>query len=213
MIVDHIQEAITQVKVLQSKILEKQRFKGYSGRAKALSGTFALIITSVMALTNYPENVSAHLFGWGVFFVFGFIINYGALIQWFLFDQSVKRDIRKLRPTIDVFPAFFVGGILTWSLIQVGHVQMLFGMWMCVYGVMSFASRHVLPRIYWIVGVFYISCGTIYLLTSDASFLNPWPMGIVFFIGEWMGSIILHYEDILNISWRNFKNVIKLKDN
>ena len=205
MIVDHIQDAISQVRVLQNRILEKQRFKGYSGRARALSGTIALIIAALMALTNYPQTITAHLFGWGVVFVFGFILNYGALTHWFLFDQQVKRDIRKLRPTIDIFPAFFVGGIFTWSLIEVGQVQLLFGMWMCVYGVMSFATRNVLPKNYWIIGVFYIICGTVYLLLPSTSFLNPWPMGIVFFVGEWMAGIILHYEDNLNLSFRNVK--------
>ena len=44
----------------------------------------------------------------------------------------------------------------------------------------------------WIVLYF---CGTVYLLFSDVSFLNPWPMGVVFFIGEWLGGIILHFDD------------------
>ena len=69
-----------------------------------------------------------------------------SLLIKFLFDKKVKRDFRKLRPTVDVFPAFFVGGILTWSFIQADQVQLLFGMWMSIYGLMSLANRHVLPR-------------------------------------------------------------------
>ena len=197
MIANHIQDALVQVKELQNKILEKQRFKGYSGRAKALSGTIALIVAAIMAISYYPKTVSAHIFGWGIVFVLAFILNYGALFHWFLFDKNVKRDFRKLRPTIDVFPALFVGGILTWCFIQSDQVHLLFGMWMCLYGLMSLANRHVLPRLYWIIGVFYLVCGTVFLLLSDTLFLNPWPMGFVFFIGEWLGAIILHFEDNL----------------
>ncbi len=194
MLAKHITDAIKQVKELQKNILEKQRFKGYSGRARFLSGSVALTIAVVMVSSKYPNDVAAHLIGWGIVFIFGFILNYGALIHWFLFDKSVKRDIRRLRPTIDVFPAFFVGGVLTWKLIQVDQVQLLFGMWMCIYGVMSLATRHVLPRRYWAVGIFYLTCGTVYLLTPDTSFLNPLPMGIVFFLGELVGGLILHYD-------------------
>ncbi len=203
MIIDHIHDAIAQVKVLQNKVVEKQRFKGYSEKDRALSGTLALVVAAVMYISNYPKTTSAHLLGRGIVFTFAFVLNYGALIYWFLFDKKVKRNFRKLRPTIDVFPALFVGGILTWCFIQADQVHLLFGMWMSIYGLMSLANRHVLPRLYWIIGVFYLFCGTILLLSTNADFLNPWPMGIVFFIGEWLGALILHFEDRLIEYLRN----------
>lgn len=191
----HIQDALSQVRELQQKILEKQRFKGYSGRARALAGTTAILAALIMSTVSFPKTNTAHLYGWGCVFFIGLLINYGALLNWFLFDSKVQRDFRKLRPIVDVFPPLLVGGILTLAFISQNQHQLLFGIWMCLFGLACLTSRTALPKLIWIVGLFYIFCGTVYLLFSDVSFLNPWPMGIVFFIGEWLGGIILHFDD------------------
>lgn len=212
MIANHIHDALAQVRELQKKILDKQRFKGYSGRARVIAGTVALIAVVFLSFFGYPETVKAHLVVWAVVFAVGFILNYGSLIHWFLFDPSVQRDFRKLRPTLEALPALFVGGALTFALVKAGQVQLLFGMWMSLFGVTSMASRHVLPRIYWVVGVFYLVCGAYFLLAPDVTFLNPWPMGIVFFTGEWLGGIIFHFDDKLENSFKQaVSNLFKRK--
>lgn len=43
MIANHIHDALAQVRELQKNILDKQRFKGYSGRARAIAGSVALV--------------------------------------------------------------------------------------------------------------------------------------------------------------------------
>ena len=55
MIVNHIHQALAQVQELQQKVLEKQRFKGYSGRARAISGTLALLAAPIMASAYFPK--------------------------------------------------------------------------------------------------------------------------------------------------------------
>ncbi len=120
MIANHIHDALAQVRELQKIVLEKQQFKGYSGRVRALSGTLALIAAAILASPIFPQTVVAHLYGWGAVFLTGLLLNYGALIRWFLFDPHVKRDIRKLRPALDALPALFVGGVLTLALIKAG---------------------------------------------------------------------------------------------
>jgi hypothetical protein len=203
MIANHIHDALAQVRELQQKILEKQRFKGYSGRARALAGTLALLAAILMSAPFFPKDTSPHLMGWGVVFAFGFAINYGALLHWFLFDPSAKRDFRRLRPAIDAFPPLLVGGILTLVMILNDQHQFLFGIWMCLFGLTSLASRPVLPKLIWAVGFFYIISGAIYLLSPNKSFLNPWPMGIIFFVGEWFGGIVLHFDDKFGRGFRD----------
>ncbi len=201
MIANHIHDALAQVRELQKNILDKQRFKGYSGRARAIAGTVALVAAAFLSVSSYPKTVEAHLFMWTVVFAIGFVLNYGALIRWFLFDPSVKRDFRKLRPTLEalpgLLPGLFVGGALSIAFVKTDQVQLLFGMWMALFGVTALAGRHALPRIYWVVGVFYLTCGVYFLLTPNVTFFNPWPMGIVFFTGEWLGGFIFHYDDKL----------------
>ena len=213
MIANHIHDALAQVRELQKNILDKQRFKGYSGRARAIAGTSALVAAVFLSIPGYPETVKAHLVVWAVVFAIGFILNYGALIHWFLFDTGVRRDVRKLRPALEALPALFVAGALTFALVEGGQVQLLFGTWMSLFGVTCLATRHVLPRIYWIVGVFYLTCGVYFLIVPNVTFLNPWPMGIVFFIGEWLGGLIFHYDDKLENSIKQtFSNLFKREE-
>lgn len=195
MIANHVHHALAQVKELQKKILEGQRFRGYSGRARAICGCAALAAAVVMSSDQFPATPAAHALGWGLVALFGILLNFGALIHWFLFDPRVKRDIRRLKPTLDALPAVIVGAVLTTVMLKAGQHEYLFGVWMSLFGLANLASRHVLPRRIWMVGAYYILCGTAYLLFPFGSFLEPWPMGLVFFAGEWAGGIILHFGD------------------
>jgi hypothetical protein len=210
MIANHIHHALAQVQELQQKILEKQRFKGYSGRARAISGTLAFGMAGLMSSSYFPQDPTAHLAGWAALFVVAMVINFGAITYWFLFDPQCKRDFRRLRPVADVIPPLFVGGVLTAAMIQHGLYQYLFSIWMCTFGLANLATRHVLPKAIWTLGLFYVACGTICLFWNRLTFLNPWPMAIVFFLGEWAGGIILHFDGTENISLSEF---LRIKEN
>jgi hypothetical protein len=211
MMTNPIHHALAQVQELQQKVLEKQRFKGYSGRARAISGTLALLAAPIMSSDYFPKTITAHAVGWGTVFALALLLNFGSLVYWFFFDPCVKRDIRRLRPTLDVVPPLFVGGILTLILMRDDLHKYLFGIWMCLFGLANLASRHVLPKQICQVGWFYILCGTIYLLAPHNSFLNPWPAAIVFFVGEWAGGIILHFDGTTPTSLSSFFK-IKIKE-
>lgn len=204
MIAGHIHHALAQVHELQQKILEKQRFKGYSGRARALSGTFCFLAAAVMGSPFYPATRPAHVAGWGGAFSIAMLLNFGAMLYWFLFDPASKRDIRKLKPVIDVIPPLLVGGVLTVTLMQQGLYAHLFGMWLCLAGLANLAMRHVLPKRIWIIGLFYILTGMVFLLLKPVPFLNPWPAGILFFLGEWAAGVILHFDEAQKLSFTDF---------
>lgn len=208
MVSNHIQQALAQVRELQQKILEKQRFKGYSGRARAISGILALVAAVVMSSRAFPADTRAHLLGWGIVFLAGFLLNFGALIQWFLFDPHVNRNIRRLKPVMDTLPVFVVGGIFTLIFTAHGLHDYLFGTWMCLFGLANLASRHVLPpKISW-VGWYYILAGSACLLFLEVPFTNPWPMGLVFFFGELAGGIILHFDGSIPVTLENLVHMI-----
>jgi hypothetical protein len=205
-----VQQALLQVRDLQKKIFEKQRFKGYSGRARAISGTLALITAGILSMSFYPKTILAHLTGWTALFIVSTALNFGAILYWFLFDT--KRDIKRLRPLLDVLLPLIVGGIFTITFLLHGNYSYLFGTWMCLFGLANFATRHTVPRAIWIPSMFYVACGTILILQRDLSFLNPWPMGIVFFIGEWVGGIILHFDGSEETSFREFLNISRIRE-
>ena len=194
MFAGHLGDALTQIRQLQQAVVERQRFRGYSGRARLISGTLALVSAALMTSTRFPVTTRAHVFGWGAVFVAALILNSAALIYWFFNDPRVGRDIWRLRPIVDSVLPLLVGGVLTFALIVSGSHDQLFGIWMCMFGLSNLASRHVLPRLIGLVGAFYVICGVAWLLFPGTSFLNPWPMGIVFFAGEWAGGLILHFD-------------------
>jgi hypothetical protein len=192
-----LHDALRQVRELQQAILEKQRFKGYSGRARALGGVVALASGLVLGSPRFPSSPEAHLAGWGVVFLLAMVLNYGVLIYWFLNDPEVDRDVRRLRPALEIAPLLAVGGVVTLALAHHQEFNLLFGVWMVLCGLLNFTSRQVLPRgLFW-VGLYYLIAGTVCLIALPGlSFVhNSWVMGGVFFFGEFFGGLILHYGD------------------
>lgn len=191
----HVQDALDQVRQLQQVMFERFRFTGFSGPTRAASGTIALLAAGAMSLPMYPQTTEAHLIGWLSVLAVALVLNTGALVYWFLTNDEVSRNWRKLGPVLDVLPPLAVGALLTVSMTLRGQHDYLFGIWMCMFGLTNLASRYVLPRSICVVGVFYILCGALWLMTPGASFFNPWIMGLVFCAGEWVGGMILYVDD------------------
>jgi hypothetical protein len=190
----HIHQALAQVRELKMRVINAQRFTGYSGRCRAATGTLALLAAVILNTNGYPRTPAAHLLGWGVVLVVSVIASYSAVLHWFLFNPDAQRDIRRLVPTVYALPPLAVGGILSVAMIRRGAYDSLFGTWMCLFGLANLTSRQILPKALWPLGLFYIGCGTACLFWPGLSFTNPWPMGIVFGIGEWIGGFIFHYH-------------------
>lgn len=189
-----IDDAIARVREVHGRVIEARRFRGYSGRARALGGVLALAGAAVMSRPFFPATARAHLIGWGAVCLAAVLLNYGALALWLMLDPQVKRDVRHLRPTVDPLPAMFVGGVLTAVLVARAQYDGLFGTWMLLFGLANLSSRRYLPRVIWPVGLYYLACGAILLLMPGWAFLNPWPMGVVFFVGETVGGIAFFFN-------------------
>ncbi len=190
MIASHIHDALSQVGKLRNLILEKKNFKGYSGKARIVGGIFALLGAVVIETCNIPDNPLYHLLVWSCVLTLSLIVNYSGLFLWFILDPEVRRNVNKLTPAIDAIPALAVGGFLTIALPYHNQFQLLMPMWMFLYGLVHIPYRLNLPKGNYYVGIFYILCGAA-LLFFPQPFTNPWPMGIVFFIGEIAGGISL----------------------
>lgn len=191
-----IQQALTRAWEVQQNAIDRRRFRGYSGKARAASGLAAIAAAAIMALPHYPATPQAHLFGWAAVFVVSVSLNFGAVFHWFWTDAEARRDWRRLKPALDSIPALVVGGLLTFALIQAGQYRCLFGAWMCLFGLSNIAGHQVLPRAIWPLGLFYIVCGGCALVLSGITFLDPWPMGLAFGIGELAGGVIFHRNRI-----------------
>ena len=87
MIANHVHDALRQVRRLQQFIIERNMFKGYSGRARLIAGGATLGASIVLAGDLVPEDHRSHLLGWGAVLIFGLVVNYAALVYWFLFQD------------------------------------------------------------------------------------------------------------------------------
>lgn len=193
MIANHIHDALSQVKKLQSLVLERKNFRGYSGKTRMGGGLVALLSAVVLANAGIPETNISHLIGWGVVLIVSLTINYGALFIWFLFSAEARRSLERLMPAIDAIPALAVGAFASLAFILHDQYNLLPGMWMSLYGLVHIPYRHNLPGANYLVGLFYIICGAVFLI-FPMPFTDPWPMGLVFFAGETAGGMILQLD-------------------
>ena len=67
---------------------------------------------------------------------------------------------------------------------------------MCLYGLAHTNCRTALPKENWFLGIYYMVCGTFFMLWQGTSFMNPLPVGLVFLVGEWVGGTIFHRHKI-----------------
>ena len=189
----HIHQALAQVRELQARVVENQRFRGWSGRGRLACGGLAVATALVLQSGRVGATPAAHFAGWAVLCVVCLVISAGAMAYWFLFDPAVRRDVHKLRPLWQILPPLGVGGVLTAALATAGQYDWLPGVWMLNFGLANVAARQVLPRPIMLVGGFYLAAGTVCLF-AGLSFLNPWPMAVVFGVGELAAGLILHFD-------------------
>jgi len=179
-------EALADIRELRRRVLNHQLFCLYSGNARIVGGWFALIGAFVLSRPWIPLEPRVHVIGWGVICVCAATLNFGTLARRWQSGGSPK--LEQLRPVLDLVAPFIVGGILTYALITQAAYDLLFPSWMSLFGLMNIASRHSMPRTMVYLGWGYIACGFACLLSlPTAAFLNPWPMGFVFFVGEAIG--------------------------
>ena len=187
----HIHQALAQIEELRKAILGNARFTGFSGWARITGGLLCPLAAFLFQSSAFPKSPTAQAFGWGGVCLLAIAINAGALAWWFLFDPASGRDVRKLVPAADFLAPVLVGGVLSLSLILHSAHDLLFGVWMCMYGLVNLVSRRSVPKAMIFVGCFYLCAGADCLLLPGVRIGNPWPMALVFLLGEIAGGVIL----------------------
>lgn len=178
-------EALADVKELRRRVLDRQLFYGYSGHARIAGGCIALIGAGILSQSWISPIPEIHLIGWGIICALSFTVNFAAVALWW---RARHTDLAQLRPIGDLVAPFLVGGLLTFSLLSRAQYDLLFPMWMWLFGLMHIASRHSMPRPTLYLGWLYIAAGVACILSlPHTPFTNPWPMGLTFAVGEILG--------------------------
>lgn len=191
MIASHIHDALGQVDRMRDLILERRRFRGYSGTARMAGGAAALAAAFVLANVDALRIPTLQLAGWAVLLAAALLLNYGGLALWVFRRRNADHPLADLRPALEVLPALALGAALSLALVLREQYDLLFGAWMGLYGLAHMGYRHSLPAGITAVGLFYQAAGIACLLIPGVDFMNPWPMGLVFFAGETAGGWIL----------------------
>lgn len=186
---EDLAQALNGVRQMQALVLDRQRFKGFSGAARMAGGAAALLAALVLRHA-VPAEPSLHLIGWGLLLAFGLAVNFAALF-WWLFKHRGELRLAELWPVWEVFPTLSAGAALTAALVRTGQVDLLFGTWMALYGASHMAQRRSLPFPIYCGGLAYLAAGIFFLLWPGVSFTDPRPMGLVFGLGELFGGWVL----------------------
>jgi len=184
-----IDQALERVRTMQSLVLDRQGFRGFSGAARMAGGVAALatalILRHAVAAEPLPQMI-----GWGALLAFGLAVNFAALAYWLLKSWPSLR-LAELWPVWEVFPVLSVGAAFSFALIRAGQFDLLFGVWMALYGASHIAYRRSLPFPIYCGGLVYVAAGIFCLLWPGIHFTDPRPMGIVFGLGELFGGWVL----------------------
>ncbi|MDR2981273.1 MAG: hypothetical protein LBV12_03395, partial [Puniceicoccales bacterium] len=182
-------EALGVVAELRQRVLARQRFRGYSGLARAGGGTLALVGAAMVRLLIPDASDTALVVTWGVVFCLAFGLNYGAVVWW---RMSNRATTGALSPALEPLPILLVGGVVTAALIHASVLSLLPGVWMCLFGLTQFSAKYAMPQNIRLIGWYYIAVGIACLWFGEFSWREPLIMGGVFFMGEWSGGLILH---------------------
>jgi hypothetical protein len=186
-----LDEVVEQVRRIREQLCDREMFQGYSGFARMASGLAALAGMLILASGRVPADPWAHLAVWAGVLALSLVFNYGALAHWYVRSPAARRGLLALKPAVDAIPVLAAGAFLSLASVRAEAFDVLFGVWMCLFGLVHVASRHTLPRANYALGLAYIGAGAVCLLSPSIRFLNPWPMGVTFFIGESLGGWIL----------------------
>lgn len=190
----NVHQALAQVREIHTHLLNKQRFKGYSGRARALGGCVGLLAGMVLwRLGSYSDSFAVLV--WTLVAWAGVSLNYGAVILWYLKEPEESRKLQRLKPAAEALPTLLVGAVLTFLFWREGLDRQLPAVWMLLFGLANWTTRHSLPRRSAWLGVYYLACGlSVIAFKSLQGLSNPWPMTTIFFVGEWAGALIFHFD-------------------
>jgi hypothetical protein len=165
-------------------------FRGY----KAIPVAFTGLVAFAAGLTQYwiqPEPMQFVLL-WTLAAALGFGVNLLCIAR--QYGTTTRRWERSLAVVAlsDVSPAFLAGGLLTVAMCATGHVQLLPGLWMALFGTGILSSRRHLSLSCTLMGGGYLLAGTatlFYLQGGQA--LEAWVMSLVFGLGQILFAVLL----------------------
>jgi hypothetical protein len=186
--VTELERALSDIAEVRERLAMAQRFKGYSGVAAAVSGVFAVIAgLAQRAIVPVPSSTHEEHLYFAIWFgcaACAAMVNYGAIVNWFWSDASVRDRWQTRTVGLAILPALLLGAGLSFTLLAHGEIGVLPGVWYGCYGVGLFASRTMLPNRVLPISAAFLLIGVTLLFAPHSLALAWWVLPVGFGIGQ-----------------------------
>ena len=184
-----VERALADLAEVRDRLASVQEFKGYSGFAAALSGLVAVIAGILQwAVAPAPQSqaeIGRYLEIWFVCLAVALVINYGALLVWYVRSAGLHERRQTRTVGVAIIPAIGLGAVLSSAMIAHGMYWLLPGVWYASYGIGLFSSRAMLPRgVIFVASAFGLAGAALILTPATSLPLSFWVMPLGFGLGQ-----------------------------
>jgi hypothetical protein len=199
-----LQRALDHISVIRTQLALGSQFRGYGPRSTAASGLLAMAVALGQSwwAQGRPIDPEAFIPVWVVTAIVCATLScWEAVIRARRMHHGLSQEM--VRIAVEQFLPAAVSGLLLTVIIVGGTSReewMLPGLWEITFSLGVFASRQLLPRPVFFVGLWYLVAGLSCLaLQAGSHELSPWAMGLPFGIGQLLAAVLLQhgYEDSL----------------
>ena len=190
-----LDRALLDINFVREHIARTTQFKGYGPLTLAATGFFALGVAAVEARLPARSHGRALEFIaiWSATAAVAVIlIGIEAIVR--SRKLHVGMAVEMLQAAIEQFlPAVTAGVLVAFALARwsPSSLWMLPGLWQIVFSLGVFSTARILPKVVFIVGIWYLGCGLACLAMGQSDPLSPWSMGIPFGVGQLLVACIL----------------------
>jgi hypothetical protein len=192
-----IEDALRQVRTIQSQLALTQRCCCYRSATVAVSGLLALLAAATQAvhLRDPVTELRQYLTLWiSVAVLSVAVIGVEMFVRW-LHVQTAHARRQTIAALRQFAPSLTAGALLTWAIATTGsqHAALLPGLWAILLGLGIFASAIYLPATGLAVGAYYVLTGIVCVVWGNGDqALQPWTMTITFGVGQALAAGVLY---------------------
>jgi len=191
-----LDRALTDISLIREQLARGSEFRGYGPLTVGVTGILALVVAA--AQSHWLPAPESHVQGYLYLWVSTAAVSFALILLEAVFRSRRAHAglaLSMLQSALEQFlPAIVAGGLLTVAL-QVAEPAdswTLPGLWQLIFSLGVFASCRFLPRLIFIVGIWYLCCGLVCLaLLGPVRALSPEAMGIPFGIGQLLVAAVL----------------------
>ena len=194
-----VADAFEQIAVIRSRVARAEMFHGYRAWTTCCSGVVAVAASHLSATVARRTALSDanYLLIWcGAAAVCLAVVAVDVGLRLRRTGSALQRDLTW--SAVEHFmPSLAAGGLLTLVLFRFSHdeIWMLPGLWMILFGLGIHASRRLLPRFSGLIAGYYLASGLFVLSLREWAAFNPWTMGVVFGLGQFMAAALLRQTE------------------